>query len=128
VGVEDPALRRVLETQAAARLHLAQDGPIREGWELTRAIPRAKLRAVARNEIEHRFIAPEVLAHHRRLCEARGGGHGAPPDVKPEMRVAIRARQVECILTDLDVVSLVHTLTRFAHSPPLMCSVLSNAI
>ena len=105
VGVEDPALRRVLETQAAVRLHLAQGGAIREGWERTRRIPRAELRAVARSEIEHRFIAPEALAHHRRLREARG--MALPPDMKPEMQAAIRARQVERILADLDVPTLV---------------------
>jgi hypothetical protein len=114
VGVEDPALRRALETQAAVRLHLAQGGAIRHAWEQTLAIPRAELRAVARNEIENRYMAPEVLAHHRRLREARG--IALPRGMSPELQAAIRARQVERILADLDVPTLVRRVEAIART------------
>ncbi len=70
--MEDPALKRVLETQAAVRLHLAQGSAVREAWNGTRGIPRADLRAAAREEVRQRFLGPETVAHHRRLREARG--------------------------------------------------------
>ena len=104
VGVEDPALRRVLETQAAVRLHLAQGSAVREAWEATRALPRPELRAAARTEVRERYLAPETAAHERRLREARG--LVLPDGVPPGMQAAIRARQAERVLSDLDVPSL----------------------
>ncbi|HEX6372887.1 MAG TPA: hypothetical protein VF006_28450 [Longimicrobium sp.] len=118
VGVEDPALRRVLETQAAVRLHLAQGSAVREAWEQTRGIPRADARAAARDEVRRRFLAPETVAHHRRLREARG--LVLPKDMPAEMQAAIRARQVERVLADLDVPTLVRRtreVARAATSP-----------
>ena len=118
VGVEDPALRRVLETQAAVRLHLAQGSAVREAWEQTRGIPRAELRAAAREEVRRRFLAPETVAHHRRLREARG--LVLPKDMPAEKQAAIRARQVERVLADLDVPTLVRRtreVARAAASP-----------
>jgi hypothetical protein len=105
VGVEDSALRRVLETQAAVRLHLAQGSAVREAWERTRGIPRAEARATAREEVRQRFLAPETVAHHRRLREARG--LVLPESMPAPMQAAIRARQVERVLADLDVPTLV---------------------
>jgi hypothetical protein len=114
VGVEDPALRRVLETQAAVRLHLAQGSAVREAWERTRGIPRAEARAGAREEVRQRYLAPETVAHHRRLREARG--LVLPKDMPPEMQAAIRARQVERVLADLDVPALVRRAREVART------------
>ncbi|HEX2188936.1 MAG TPA: hypothetical protein VHG51_08570, partial [Longimicrobiaceae bacterium] len=115
VGVEDPALRRVLETQAAVRLHLAQGSAVREAWEQTRGVPRADLRAAAREEVRQRFLAPETVAHHRRLREARG--LVLPKDMPAEMQAAVRARQVERVLADLDVPTLVRRTREVALTP-----------
>ena len=116
VGVEDPALRRVLETQASVRLHLAQGSAVREAWEQTRGIQRAEIRAVAREEVERRFLAPETVAHQRRLREA--SGLVLPRSVEPRMQAAIRARQIERILADLDVPALVRRLDEIAAQAP----------
>ena len=112
VGVEDPTLRRVMETQATVRLHLAQGSAIRSAWEQTRGIERAELRAAAHEQVERRFLAPESVAHHRRLREARG--LMLPKDMAPPMQAAIRARQIERILADLDVPALVRRLDEIA--------------
>lgn len=114
VGVEDPALRRVLETQADVRLHLAQGSAVREAWERTRGVPRAEARASAREEVRQRYMAPEAMAHHRRLREVRG--LVLPKDMPPEMQAAIRARQVERVLADLDVPALVRRTREMARS------------
>jgi hypothetical protein len=116
VGTEDPALRRVLETQAAVRLHVAQGSAVREAWERTRGIERAESRAVAREEIERRFLAPETVAHQRRLREA--SGLVLPKGMEPRVQAAIRARQIERILTDLDVPSLVRRLDEISRDAP----------
>ncbi|MDB4949402.1 MAG: hypothetical protein JWM27_2051, partial [Gemmatimonadetes bacterium] len=105
VGVEDPGLRRVLETQANVRLHLAQGGAVREAWERTRGVERAELRAAAREQVARQLMEPAAMAHQRRLREARGTA--LPRKMPLEMQAAVRARQVERILADLDVPTLV---------------------
>lgn len=123
VGVEDPALRRVLETEADVRLHLGQGSAIREAWETTRGIPRADLRAVAREQVEQRLRGPDALLHHRRLREARG--LPLPTDMAPAVQATIRARQIERVLADLDVPSLVgrlQDLARTAERPGTACA------
>jgi hypothetical protein len=105
VGVEDPGLRRVLETQANVRLHLAQGGAVRDAWERTRGVDRAELRAAAREQVARQLMEPAAMAHQRRLREARG--MALPREMPLEMQAAIRARQVERILADLDVPTLV---------------------
>lgn len=108
VGVEDPDLRRAMETQAAVRLHLAQGGAIRAAWEETRGIQRAEIRALARDDVARRFLAPDTVAHHRRLREAQG--MVLPRDMDPGTQAAIRARQIERILADLDVPALMRRM------------------
>ena len=83
-----------------------------------------------REQVERRFLAPESVAHHRRLREARG--LVLPRDMAPPMQAAIRARQIERILADLDVPALVRRLDEIARdaSPdaaPAIEAVRSNA-
>jgi len=105
IGVEDPALLAVLETQAHVRLHLAQGSAVRAAWEQTRGITRAELRAAAREALHRRILAPDLLAHHRRLREAHG--MILPRDMPVARQNAIRARQINRALADLDVPTLV---------------------
>jgi len=116
VGVEDPALRRVLETRAAVRLHLAVGSAVRESWEQTRGIERAEARAVARDEVQRRFLAPEASTHQQRLREARG--LALPRSMPPELQAAIRARQIDRILADLDLPTLVRRLDGIVRDAP----------